>query len=97
MIQITDTERSIVKDIIKRYLPDIGIRAFGSRVHGTAKKWSDLDLVLMTKQMIPSQTMTLIKMDFSESDLPWRVDTLDWSRLDENFRSLIEKDLIPLE
>jgi len=40
--------------------------------------------------------MTHIKLDLAESDLPWRVDTLDWSRLDESFCSLIEKELTPL-
>jgi len=97
MIQISPAERRIVKDIIARHLPETDIQAFGSRVHGRAKKWSDLDLVLMTRKQIPPDIMTHIKLDLAESDLPWRVDTLDWSRLDENFRALIEKELTPLD
>jgi len=35
-------------------------------------------------------TMALMKEDFSESDLPFKVDVLDWATTSEEFRRVIE-------
>jgi type I restriction enzyme S subunit len=33
---------------------------------------------------------------FDDSDLPWKVDLLDWADANEDFRRLIERDRVPL-
>ena len=34
---------------------------------------------------------------FSESDLPYMVDVLDWSRVDEDFRKIMERGYLGLQ
>lgn len=97
MIATSQAERRILLDVLARRVPGVGVRAFGSRVHGDAKPWSDLDIALMSETPISSETMTLIKLDLSESDLPWRVDVLVWAQVDESFRHVIAGDLTPLD
>ena len=97
MISISPAERRILLDVLARRAPGVGVRAFGSRVHRNAKPWSDLDLVLMSEAPISAETMMMIKLDFSESDLPWRVDVLEWARVDESFRHIISSDLTPID
>lgn len=65
---------------------------FGSRAKGTARKTSDLDLVLMTKKPLEFSILADLKEAFSESDLSFKVDIVDWSDISESFQKLIEKD-----
>lgn len=81
----------MVRDILARHLPGLDVRAFGSRVEGTAGKTSDLDLVLMTDRPLPLEVIGRLRDAFSESDLPFRVDLVDWSAIGEDFRAVIRK------
>lgn len=85
-----------VKAILKKFLPQSEVRVFGSRVKGAAKPYSDLDLALISHTPISSRTMALMKEAFSESDLPFKVDLVDWNLISEEFRKLIEAEGIPL-
>ena len=55
----------------------------------TAKAHSDLDLVIVGESAIPLQRMQLLEEAFSESDLPFRVDVLDWHAISPEFREQI--------
>ena len=81
----------IVREILARRVPDIEVRAFGSRVKGRARKYSDLDLVLMGAEPIPWKTMSGLREDFEESDLPICVDIADWAALSDTFRQIINE------
>jgi predicted nucleotidyltransferase len=97
MILISERERRIVLDVLGRHVPKLAIMAFGSRVRGTAKKWSDLDLALMAPAPVPPRTMMMIKLDFSDSDLPWRVDVIDWSQAAPSFKQRIAAEMTPID
>jgi len=56
------------KKINKQKVPDSEIWAFGSRVTGTAKKYSDLDLVVISKEKIPQKQYYQLQEMFQESD-----------------------------
>ena len=73
------------------------IWVFGSRIAGNAKKFSDLDLVIITKRPLPTLTMALLKEDFSQSDLPFKVDVLDWSTISEEFKRHIKRQYVVLQ
>lgn len=81
-----------VKKILKKFVPAYEVLAFGSRIHGTAKKYSDLDLAVISDRPIPFQVMAFMQEAFSESSLPFKVDLVDWSLLSEEFRKIIKKD-----
>ena len=83
-----DADRRTLMALIGQFLPDTRIAAFGSRVKGTARPWSDLDLAVFAA---PEQkkNLPLLKEALDESNLPFRVDLLDWDYLPENFRKNI--------
>lgn len=87
----------IVRDILARHVPQYEVWAFGSRTKGTAKEYSDLDLVVITDQPMSLTLSAAISDDFSESDLPIKVDVVDWATTSETFRRIIEKDKIVVQ
>lgn len=83
----------IVEEILNKY--PYTFYAFGSRTKGTQKRLSDLDLCF--KDPIPFNIQGHIDEDFEESDLPFKVDLLDWRYISPEFQEIIEKDLIPIK
>lgn len=93
-LDLLPEELKIVKSILAESSVRLSAWAFGSRVNGRAKKFSDLDLVLFGDGEIPGLTMAKLRDAFSESNLPFKVDLLDWSQVDENFRSIISQSYV---
>ncbi|MFP4162869.1 MAG: nucleotidyltransferase family protein [Chitinispirillaceae bacterium] len=93
-IDISLQELNLVKRILQEHVPEYEVHAFGSRVQGRTERNSDLDLVIMTEKPLPILTLADLKEAFSESDLPFRVDVVDWASTTENFRKIIEKQAV---
>ncbi len=91
MIEISELERDTILSIINRYIPDAEVWAFGSRVKGTSKSYSDLDLLVVGKEKMSINNIGELREAFQESDLPFRVDLVDWHRISPEFRFLIEQ------
>ena len=89
--------RAIVLAILQRHVPDREVWAFGSRATRTAKRYSDLDLAVISDEPLSLETAARLADAFSESDLPWRVDVVDWATTGEAFRRIIERDRIVLK
>jgi predicted nucleotidyltransferase len=94
MLDLSPRELAIVRDILRRHVPALAVRAFGSRVKGTARRYSDLDLAVIAATPLPLSVRGALQEDFSESDLPFRVDVLDWATTNQAFRRIIEKDSV---
>ncbi len=92
MIDIKKNHLNIVREILKKY-PYI-FYVYGSRAKKKARKNSDLDLCY--KEKIPRKTISDIKDQLEESDLPFKVDVTSWEDMSSTFQKLIEKDLTPL-
>jgi predicted nucleotidyltransferase len=90
MIKATAGQLLAVKDILARHLPGAEVRAFGSRVSGSPKPYSDLDLAVLAPQELDAARLEETREAFAESDLPFRVDILDWNAISEEFRKVIE-------
>lgn len=88
-IDITPEERAIVLRILNEIVPDREVRAFGSRVTGNGKPFSDLDLAIMGDEPLSLETRARLEEAFSESELPWKVDVLDWAHTDMTFQNII--------
>ena len=91
-ISITPVELEIVRAILARLVPEREVRAFGSRVTGPVKKFSDLDLAVMGEAPLAAAILTDLAEGFRESDLPFKVDVVDWATTQEHFRRIIEQD-----
>jgi predicted nucleotidyltransferase len=80
---------ALVQDILAKRLPGREVWAFGSRVNGKAKPYSDLDLVVLGNVPLGLALQAQLAEAFDESDLPWRVDVVDWAATSEGFKALI--------
>jgi len=90
MIKATPAQLRIITDILAAHAPTVEARAFGSRVDGKPKDYSDLDLALVGPAKLDAAVMSGLKEAFEESDLPFRVDILDWNAISEEFQKVIQ-------
>ena len=91
MIDLNPNHLAIVERILAEHVPECEVRAFGSRASWTAKDYSDLDLAIVGDGPLDWRTLGLLKEAFEESDLPMRVDVLDWHDIAESFQRVIER------
>ena len=96
MIDIKNKHLDLVKKILQEHVPGVPVWIFGSRIKGTAKTYSDLDLVIIDQHKMPIENYFKIKDAFEESTLPYRVDVLDWHRISPSFRQLIQQDYVSI-
>lgn len=97
VLDIKTEELKQVKHILNSCIPGVKVQAFGSRTNGLAKKYSDLDLAAMTEQPLTLQQNALLTEAFEESDLPFKVDVIDWSIISESFKEIIRPALVNLK
>lgn len=79
-----------IKKIIFRFLDlkEYQVFIFGSWATGKAKKFSDYDVGIWGKKPLPSVTKVLIEEALEESDLPYKVDVVDFSLLPQKFKKV---------
>jgi type I restriction enzyme S subunit len=91
MIDITPEQRATVEAILGGAAPECGAYAFGSRVTGGARPYSDLDMVLKGPVPLSVTRMGTLRERFQESSLPFRVNIVDWHALGEAFRRIVDE------
>lgn len=90
-LDLSDEHWLIVKNILATYLANEEIWAFGSRARFTAKPFSDLDLVVLNNEPLATRTCAQLAEAFAESDLPWKVDLVQWRDLSPEFQQRIKE------
>jgi len=95
-LQLPSRYLEILLQLIRRHLPQADIWAYGSRVAGDCHAASDLDLVVRNRNCLTDPVPGLFdfKEALVESNLPIRVDVVDWARVPESFRREIERGYI---
>jgi len=93
MIQMEVRHFRIVQEILGKY--PYSFYAFGSRAKKTQKPFSDLDLCFV--EPISWEVLAKISEDFEESNLPFKVELINWHRSSETFQNLIRKDLVLIQ
>lgn len=88
-LALQPNELSIVQDILSRHIPQHIVLVYGSRVQGRAKQFSDLDLAVCGSQPLSFSERANLEEAFSESDLPFTVDIIDWCDLDNSFKKRV--------
>lgn len=88
-IQISEQDWLQAKQILASQVPWLEVWAFGSRVSGHAKPYSDLDLALITTQPLTLAQLADITDAFESSDMTIRVDVMDWANSSEAFRKIV--------
>ena len=97
MIDLNPNHLSIVEGILAEHVPECEVRAFGSRATWNAKDYSDIDVAIVGDGPLDWRTLGRLKESFEESNLPMRVDVLDWHAISESFRKVIERDNVVLQ
>jgi predicted nucleotidyltransferase len=69
---------------------------FGSRATGRARRYSDLDLAIDAGRQLTLDETARLAEAFSDSDLPYRVDLVDWHNVDDRWRQMILAERVPL-
>lgn len=78
----------IVRSILKHYLPsDAQIWVYGSRAKKNARQFSDLDLAIEASKPLSIHTLADLASAFEESDLPYKVDIIDWQTISDSFKN----------
>lgn len=88
-LNISSDELQIVQTILQQHIPQRTVWAFGSRVNGKAKPYSDLDLAVLGDTSLSLAEHADLVDAFSESDLPWKVDLVDWCLIGDGFRAIV--------
>ena len=96
-IDLNPSYLATVERILAEHVPECEVRAFGSRATWTAKDYSDLDLAVVGKGPLDRITLGRLKESFEESNLPMRVDVLDWHSISESFQREIGQDYVVVQ
>ncbi len=97
MIDMNPHHLEMVNTILAEHVPECEVRAFGSRATWTAKDYSDLDLAVVGKGPLDWKALGHLKEAFEASNLPMRVDVLDWHSISESFRKVIMRDCVVIQ
>jgi predicted nucleotidyltransferase len=96
MIDLSPDVRASVLDIMHQHLGDQRLYLVGSRARGPAKRFADIDILLMNKQPLSPAVRANLHYDLEESDIPFKVDVLEWAGLSQSFRSRLQQEARPL-
>ena len=93
-IDVSPAQRKIISDLLKRYISNTEVWAYGSRVKWTAKPYSDLDMVAFATEEQKMAVFKDLREAFEESDLPFRVDFFVWDEIPEIFHENIKSEYV---
>jgi type I restriction enzyme S subunit len=97
-IDLPAAHLALVTRLLAEHAPGCEVRAFGSRVAGTARRFSDLDLAVMGAGDGPdAASLERLREAFEESELPIRVDVIDWRSAGPAMRAAVERHSIVLQ
>ena len=72
-LQLEERHHKIIQQILDKY--PYQFYAYGSRVKGTARKYSDLDICY--QEEVPLAIISQIREQFTESNLPFEVELVN--------------------
>ncbi len=97
MIDLSPAVRDSVLNILHHHLGGQRIYLVGSRARGPAKRFADIDILLMNEQPLSPEVRAHLRYDLEESDIPYKVDVMEWAGLSPSFRSRLQQEARPLE
>lgn len=88
-----DAARRIVRNIVGA--EDARLFLYGSRARGDAGPRSDIDIAVLPRRSLPPGVLARIREALDESTIPYRVEILDLSTVNEEFRRNVLAEAIP--
>ena len=85
-----NSAEKIIKNTVFKFLDpkEYEIFVFGSRAHGGAKKYSDYDIGITGKKPVSSLSKIFIEENLEESNLPYKVDIVDFAKIPKKFKKV---------
>src|SRR5258708_4134182 len=96
-IDLSPEHRRLVLDLLAEQLPvSAQVWVFGSRATGRARRYSDLDLAIDAGRPLSLDETAILREAFEDSDLPYKVDLVDWHAISGSFREIIAGERVAL-
>jgi len=89
-LQLEEKHWNIIQQILSKYPYKFYI--YGSRAKGTARKFSDLDLCY--QEEVPLSVISRLREEFTESNLPFEVELVNWKHMRPIFQEMVKQDLV---
>jgi predicted nucleotidyltransferase len=77
-----------IRNIVHPLLPDNSYKVFvfGSRATGNNRPFSDVDIGILGNKILPSEKYIKMTESFENSDLPFKVDVVDFMLVTDRFK-----------
>lgn len=95
-LQLAPAQAQQLLSLLTAHVPHMKVWAFGSRVKGTARPNSDLDLVFFAEEA-DKPLLGNLREALEESLLPCAVDMLVWNDISAAFQAHIQSQFIELQ
>jgi predicted nucleotidyltransferase len=96
-IALPEDHLRLVLDVLRSHLPQSAKAwVFGSRATGRARHYSDLDLAIDAGRRLTLDETARLAEAFSDSDLPYKVDVVDWNDIEDRWRQTIVAQRVAL-
>ena len=87
-----------VQRILNAHFAEFEVDAYGPRVTGVdLTPDSPLNIVVVSTKPVSFEEMVSVEKAFAESELPFRVDIVDWSKLTENMQKDIKNEHVVIQ
>ena len=96
-IDVKPAHLAEIRRILMQHVPGFEVVAFGSRVKGDARPWSDLDLAVLGPTPLHWNELEKLVEAFQESELPFRVEVLEWNKAPQEFQRVIKEHYVVLQ
>ena len=98
-LDIQPQRLALLRELLRQHLPSAEVWAYGSRVNGDGHEASDLDLVVRQPADLKqgAEGFWEVKEALVESNLPIRVDVVDWAHIPESFHREIERAYVVVQ
>lgn len=90
MIAASSEEFEIIIKILNAHIKKGKVYAFGSRYKNNNRKFSDFDIAIDMGEKLSFEFLNILKDAFEESDLPYRVDIIDYNNISDKFKKIVD-------
>ena len=95
-IDVPENHLQYILEQLRFYIPKADVWAFGSRINGSNRPASDLDLAVLCDKDTAKKQLPKLNDVFIESDIPFKIQLLDFNRLPSNMKENIKNKCIIL-
>lgn len=96
-MRLPEETREKIREVFSRYLDSSNTKVllFGSYASGKAGSSSDIDLCVKGSSPLALEVWAKMDEDFRDSMIPKKVDLVDYHRVVQEFRVIIDRDGVP--